>query len=219
MPAEQRRAALIEATLPLIREHGLAVTTRKIAEAAGVAEGTIFGVFPDKQSLIQATILHALDPTPIENSLNDLDPALDLRTRFSAIATIVANRFAENSSIFIAMRRASKGHQHGPAQGGQHSAGEPPPHGFFTEMVRTRERLFAMVTTALEPHRAQLRLQPSAVSQVLLSTLAMNSHAGFGDSASLTPDEVVTLLLDGLIVRPAQPPMHSSTSTGDRSSC
>ena len=44
----------MEATLPLLRAHGLSITTRQIAEAAGVAEGTIFGVFPDKEALLQA---------------------------------------------------------------------------------------------------------------------------------------------------------------------
>ncbi len=52
MAPEDRRAALIAATIPLLREHGLDVSTRQIAQAAGVAEGTIFGVFPDKNSLV-----------------------------------------------------------------------------------------------------------------------------------------------------------------------
>ena len=34
---EDRRRALVDATLPLVREHGLAVSTRQIAEAAGGA--------------------------------------------------------------------------------------------------------------------------------------------------------------------------------------
>ena len=41
---EERRAALIAATIPLLHEHGLEVSTKQIAHAAGVAEGTIFGV-------------------------------------------------------------------------------------------------------------------------------------------------------------------------------
>ena len=56
MAPEDRRAALIAATVPLLHEHGLDVSTRKIAEAAGVAEGTIFGVFPDKHSLVVAAL-------------------------------------------------------------------------------------------------------------------------------------------------------------------
>jgi AcrR family transcriptional regulator len=43
MAPEDRRAALIAATVPLLHEHGLDVSTRKIAEAAG-------GGPPDRKS-------------------------------------------------------------------------------------------------------------------------------------------------------------------------
>ncbi|HBX79727.1 MAG TPA: TetR/AcrR family transcriptional regulator, partial [Propionibacteriaceae bacterium] len=42
---DDRRRALIAATRPLLAEFGPDVSTRRIAEAAGVAEGTIFRVF------------------------------------------------------------------------------------------------------------------------------------------------------------------------------
>src|SRR5947207_2374501 len=64
-----RRAAIVEATLPLLRAHGLSITTRQIAEAAGVAEGTIFGVFPDKDALLQAVMEAAFDPEPVRAQL------------------------------------------------------------------------------------------------------------------------------------------------------
>ena len=47
---------IIEAMLPLLLEHGEMVTTRQIAEAAGIAEGTIFRVFADKDELIAAVV-------------------------------------------------------------------------------------------------------------------------------------------------------------------
>ena len=37
LPPSERRAEIIAATLPLVREHGANVTTRQIAEAAGIA--------------------------------------------------------------------------------------------------------------------------------------------------------------------------------------
>ncbi|MCU1430433.1 MAG: DNA-binding transcriptional regulator, AcrR family, partial [Actinomycetia bacterium] len=36
---------IVAATLPLLLEHGDRVTSRQIAEAAGIAEGTIFRAF------------------------------------------------------------------------------------------------------------------------------------------------------------------------------
>src|SRR6516164_11766617 len=71
LPPDDRRAALIEATIPLLREHGLLVTTRQIADAAGVAEGTIFGVFNDKASLIRAAVIKTLDPGPAVAVIED----------------------------------------------------------------------------------------------------------------------------------------------------
>jgi AcrR family transcriptional regulator len=57
------RARLIEATRDVVREVGYAhASTRAIAQAAGVAEGTIYRHFPDKASLFFATLLESNAP-------------------------------------------------------------------------------------------------------------------------------------------------------------
>jgi AcrR family transcriptional regulator len=57
------RARLIEATRAVVRESGYAhASTRAIAQAAGVAEGTIYRHFPDKASLFFAAVLEANIP-------------------------------------------------------------------------------------------------------------------------------------------------------------
>jgi AcrR family transcriptional regulator len=71
----------VAATLPLLLEHGPAVTTRQIAEAAGVAEGTVFRVFPDKESLLEAVVESAFDMTAIDAALAAIDPAQPLEDR------------------------------------------------------------------------------------------------------------------------------------------
>ena len=57
---DERRGALIEATIPLLLQHGASVSTRQIAEAAGVAEGTIFRVFDSKEDLVHAAATQLL---------------------------------------------------------------------------------------------------------------------------------------------------------------
>ncbi|WP_300082285.1 helix-turn-helix domain-containing protein, partial [Propioniciclava sp.] len=56
MSADERRKALVDATLPLLREHGTDNSTRQIAEAAGIAEGTIFRAYDSKDDLIAACL-------------------------------------------------------------------------------------------------------------------------------------------------------------------
>lgn len=51
---DERRASILRAVIPLILEHGTAVTSKQLADAAGVAEGTVFRAFGDKETLIDA---------------------------------------------------------------------------------------------------------------------------------------------------------------------
>src|SRR3954452_2745715 len=81
LPPEERREALIAATLPLVLEHGTDVSTRLIAEAAGVAEGTIFRVFASKDDLVEATIASAFDPSPLVDALSSIDRTAPLVER------------------------------------------------------------------------------------------------------------------------------------------
>ena len=57
------RARLIEATLAVVRDVGYPhASTRAIAQAAGVAEGTIYRHFPDKAALFFAAVLESNAP-------------------------------------------------------------------------------------------------------------------------------------------------------------
>lgn len=80
LPPAERRSMIIEATLPLLVEHGEKVTSRQIADAEGIAEGKIFRAFADKDELIEACVDAALDPEPFEEALGRIDATQPLET-------------------------------------------------------------------------------------------------------------------------------------------
>src|SRR3954447_11362105 len=92
LPPEERREALIAATLPLVLEHGTDVSTRLIAEAAGVAEGTIFRVFPSKDDLIEAVVASAFDPSSLVDAIGRVERSLPLADRLVAAVELMQVR-------------------------------------------------------------------------------------------------------------------------------
>lgn len=200
MAPEERRAALVAVTIPLLREFGAFVTTRQIADAAGVAEGTIFGAFPDKASLIRAALLSALETEPIEAQLGALMPITDLRERLRATVDLLRKRFADNEPLVHAARALAT------------TDSDRPKREFFERLMYTRQRTMAMLATVFEPDRERLRGEPESAARMLFMFVMANVHAGYGEPDALSDlgsAEIVSLLLDGLLVRP-----ESSTSHG-----
>lgn len=186
MAPEDRRAALIAATVPLLRAHGMLLSTKQIARAAGVAEGTIFGVFPDKNSLLVAALLDALDPQPTLDAIAAVDPALDLRARLTAAVQLVNERFAANAHLMTAARSLM-----------QTGGGGPETH---RRVHAARDRLQAALTTLIEPDAAALRSPPGTTARILLLFCGGNAFGPFGDPDAFTAGEIVSLLLDGLLI-------------------
>lgn len=73
MSPEARRAAIVAAALPLVVQQGSGVLTADIAAAAGIAEGTIFRVFPDKEALLGACLAAVADTTEVHQQLGEID--------------------------------------------------------------------------------------------------------------------------------------------------
>lgn len=95
LPPDERRAAIIEAVIPLLIEHGESVTTRQIACVAGVAEGTIYTVFADKGELLDAAVDAALDPAPLDQHLRQIDPKLPYEQRLVEATEMMQQRIVE----------------------------------------------------------------------------------------------------------------------------
>jgi AcrR family transcriptional regulator len=81
MSVEDRREMIVDVAIPLLLEHGRDITTKQIAEAAGIAEGTVFRAFGDKESIIDAIVQKFLDPEPTRRILRGIDPEQSLRDK------------------------------------------------------------------------------------------------------------------------------------------
>src|SRR3954454_13595571 len=90
---EERLDKLVDATLNLLREHGRAVTTRQIAEAAGVAEGTIFRVVESNEELVELAITRAFEPGALIDRIAEIDPDQPLHVRLVQLTSILQQRF------------------------------------------------------------------------------------------------------------------------------
>ncbi|MFC4585945.1 TetR/AcrR family transcriptional regulator [Sphaerisporangium corydalis] len=76
------RATIVECAARLLREHGAgAVTTRAVAQAAGMQAPTIYRFFEDKDALLDAVAEHVLATYVAVKTLaeDDGDPVADLR--------------------------------------------------------------------------------------------------------------------------------------------
>ncbi|MGH8318592.1 MAG: TetR/AcrR family transcriptional regulator [Steroidobacteraceae bacterium] len=183
LPPDARRASLIAAILPLVRRYGVNVSTRQIARAAGVAEGTIFRAFPDKESLIRAAVDAALDAAPAVAAIGQIDPALPLAERLIAAARIVQARL----TAIIDLRMALQACHPGGKAWRRHE-----PHA---------DPISAAVARLIEPDRARLRAPPAEVARLLRLLLFSGSHRAIAGDELLTPEEAVGTILDGVRLR------------------
>lgn len=183
MPPELRRAAIIDAAIPLLRSHGPAVTTRQIADAAGIAEGTVFRVFDDKEALIRAAVAQVFDQRPTIEELGRIDLDAPLRQRLRAAVVVITARLDAVWELMFAMRMLSQP---------DHAA--RPAHGPDTADSALPDALTALIA----PDAEQLRVTPAQTARLLRLVTFAGSHPRITDANPLTADEIVDLLLDGL---------------------
>jgi len=187
MSPEERRKMIIQAAIPLITEYGSAVTTAKIARAAGIGEGTIFRVFADKDELLQACIAEALSPDHAIRELGAIDIDQPLADRLAEAAEALRAHMDRLGALI-----GSLGHGGGKHPGTVRGAGRE------ESTNRVREALVEL----LEPDRDVLRRPPEQIAALFIGLLFTQPRTE--DVPDLTSRELVEVFLHGAVSKGAE---------------
>jgi len=180
MSIEDRRESILDAVVPLLLSHGADLTTKDIADAAGIAEGTIFRAFADKDELIEFAVARFMDPEPTFVALERIDPSLALEDKVRAVVEIFRERFVGVMGVVSAL-----GHQKSP----RHRHGRP-------EFDARAEAIFATLFT---PDADRFRIEPGlAVFFIRLLTFG-SAMPMFSSDRDVDTDQLVDFIMQGII--------------------
>ena len=185
LSVEDRRASIIEAVIPLLISHGRAVTSKQIAEAACVAEGTIFRAFGDKDTLIEAAITKFLDPEPLRRGLRAIPSELPLEDKIHRIVVLMQNRFSEIFQVMAAI-------------GGPHPPGPNHRH-VFAEII----------SEVLAPELEELNLSAMKAAHVIRLVTFAASFPHLNEGMEFTSRELANVVLYGIAGTPV---IHTTES-------
>lgn len=205
LPPDERRAAIVTAAHPLFIEQGDGYTTRQVARAAGIAEGTIFRVFPTKDDLTRAVLDQALDTAPTCARLAAIPSDLPLDDIVTRTLGVLLTSVRDSTEVFTALhRRRSSSDAPGtsnatPARdaGPSHDADDPHDRAHDRARARTRQ-LHEAVLAVLAPHADQLRIPVDQAASLLRQVAFANAHPHFTEHAITDPATLATVLLHGI---------------------
>lgn len=183
---EDRRRAIVRATLPLIQEKGPGVSTAEIARAAGVAEGTLFRAFANKGEIIDAVFRHLMDPADMIEELAAIDLAVPLRTRMVDVVGICHAKIAEISRLMSALHASGEFSHARPAKSRE-------------QHHRGTLAIVEAVAGVLAPDADRLTLSPMETASLLRSLAFATSHPFLSDGVLVDPELIVDVLLHGVL--------------------
>lgn len=200
MPPEERRRTIIAAARPLLVTNGGGFTTKQVAEAAGIAEGTIFRVFPTKQALLDAVLADVLDPAETVRALRALPWHPDLEERITAILTLLYSDMDAIEEVFMAIHAMPSDDL---------SPRKPPMKNYDGRATRSDELREAMAD-ALSPWADELTVPLPQAAAWLRSVAMATSHPFLSQGVDFPAEFTARLITRGLVR-----PQNSDSPQGD----
>lgn len=202
LPPAERRAAIVAATIPLLKSDGIDVSTKRIAEAAGVAEGTLFRAFPNKDALINATIGHVMDPHRFCDRIRAIDPTQPLEIRLEETITLLSQRMDEMMSFFHAIGSAMEKLRR-----------NADPQEMRKRRTEENQLVHAAIADLIGPDHDQLRVGADEAA-LLLGAMTFSICHPMTEEVNYSSAEIVQILLHGI----GQPTAEPSKTKKKRSS-
>lgn len=203
MHPDDRRDALIAVFIDLAHREGRKPTTSEIAHEAGVAEGTIFRVFPTKEALETEAVQSAFCPAPVRRAIAAIDPAQSMRDRLVDFTAIMQRRFTDVFGLMAALgltQPPNRGPHLACFEAGRHLRGATDEG---NEHVAAHQPLLDAINGALVDDSLDLVVPARDVIHRIRLLTFSGSHPGIADGMVLTPEEIVDTVLYGLVVRPS----------------
>lgn len=177
----------MRAVLPLLIKKGTSTTTADMAAAAGIAEGTIFRVFEDKQAILHEAIRITLEPSSTEAAINTIDPELPLDAQLTEAAEILTERFDKITALMEVMHTMP---QRARGRGGEGRK----------MFIMATEAVTAAIDRLFDRSSEQLSTSPALAANAFRALIFANAHPMTSQARTATTHELVSILLSGIAI-------------------
>lgn len=183
---DERRKAIVEAVIPLLLQQGSNTTTAQLAEAAGIAEGTIFRVFPDKAALLHEALRASFDPAPTLEQLAAIEQDLPLAVKLRKAAAIILKR-SERVHALAAVLRSM------PPTGRAHTQDT------HKTAIEANSLILWGLTRLFREESGSLSVEPARAAAAFRALLFAVSFPLCDPDELITADEAIDVLLHGVM--------------------
>jgi AcrR family transcriptional regulator len=201
MNPQRLRTTIMRAAIPLLAEWN-AVTTARLAHAAGIDEATFLTVFTDKDAALTAALqelmMTALDTTQVVRQLQAIPRGLPVATRLTE-AVEALDAYHGRIVTVLAPLDASDAPQSRPTPD-RGTAGEPGTQQANREDFRAAARLDVIrdaVADLLEPDEEHLRLSIRTLADAFLGLYSGRKRTLRPEPSPLPAGQLVDLFLHG----------------------
>ena len=204
MSSDRRREAILDAVSRQVVDSDMTMTTKELAQAAGVAEGTLFRVFDSKEDLFIAAFAYRLEQMArddvSDSALESLRELPSLQKRLDAYIALVTDLMASWVHMIAVFRRFLRGPE------GQRGRSDLASHREEISRIKhiykeTLSHLEQCCRDLIEPYEDQLSMPVDTVAAFVQSTVTSLAMAREFHDVGITAAEASAIIVNGALRR------------------